>query len=245
MYIDYLENFSLWLEANYISPKAQLLYMRILMVFNKVEFPESIQLSNYKIMDMLSSSMTTVSKAREELIENGFITYEPGKRGKPSKYFLVKQDNICYNNKSDGKDGIQKEVQKEEEPKAEKPRARKKKDETAKEAEINPEEWGLGNELTETFKEWLTYKKERKDKYTPTGLKMLVSEIRNKLNVYSEHEISDLIKKCIAKGWKGIIWDLLPERVDFSQVEYVDPLDELEAQYERSAEYYRARGECI
>lgn len=215
-YILYLENFSFYLESNYVSPKAQLLYMRLLMVFNKVGWPESITLSNYKLMDMLCCGVGTMAKARDELISLGFLKYESGNRFKPGKYCLAPIDNVCYNDNVEN-DKESKVDAKEDNTK--KPQTKKK--EEPKEKCIGPDEWGFGEELTEAFSDWLQYKKERKESYKPTGLKMLVSEIRNRSKEHDESEIVDVIKQCIARGWKGIIWDLLPKKeVPFDYDDY-------------------------
>lgn len=80
--------------------------------------------------------------------------------------------------------------------------------------------------------EWLTYKKERKENYTPTGLKSLLTQIENNMSTYGEQKVIDLISECMAAGYKGIIWDKLkrqqggqskPARRDnFKQREYDD-----------------------
>lgn len=59
------------------------------------------------------------------------------------------------------------------------------------------------------IKEWLTYKKERKESYQPTGLKSLLTQIENNISTYGEQKVIDLISECMAAGYKGIIWDKL------------------------------------
>ncbi len=69
------------------------------------------------------------------------------------------------------------------------------------------------HDFSETAKakieEWLTYKKERKEKYQPTGLKSLLTQIENNISTYGEQKVIDLISECMAAGYKGIIWDKL------------------------------------
>ena len=59
------------------------------------------------------------------------------------------------------------------------------------------------------IEEWLTYKKERKESYQPTGLKSLLTQIKNNISTYGEQKVIDLISECMAAGYKGIIWDKL------------------------------------
>ena len=64
-------------------------------------------------------------------------------------------------------------------------------------------------ELKSKVGEWLKYKTERRESYKPMGLKSMYTHIRNKLELYPEKSIIDLIDTCMANGYKGIIWDKL------------------------------------
>lgn len=64
-------------------------------------------------------------------------------------------------------------------------------------------------EIQDALQRWLQYKAERRETYKPTGLKALVSEIKNKLKIHSEASVIELINTCMANGWRGIIWDKL------------------------------------
>ena len=75
-----------------------------------------------------------------------------------------------------------------------------------------PETSGLfGEELQKAFDDWLKYKSERKEEYLPTGLKNLISEIRNNAKEYGEAAVAAEIRKSISSGWKGIIFERLKE----------------------------------
>ena len=66
--------------------------------------------------------------------------------------------------------------------------------------------------LREKLTEWLEYKKERRQSYTPTGQKSLMAQVDSRLKEHSEAEIIELIGECMANGWQGIIWDKLKKR---------------------------------
>lgn len=68
---------------------------------------------------------------------------------------------------------------------------------------------GIDGELRTKLEEWMRYKQERREAYKPTGLRNLVSEVKNKRSVYSDAQICALISECMANGWRGIIWDKL------------------------------------
>jgi len=59
----------------------------------------------------------------------------------------------------------------------------------------------------ESIREWLTYKAERKDFYTPTGLRNLLTQLYNRSRRHSAESITELISECMANNWAGIIWD--------------------------------------
>lgn len=60
------------------------------------------------------------------------------------------------------------------------------------------------------IEEWISYKKERKDKeYTEIGFKRLLSQIENNVTKYGEDAVIELIDNCMASNYKGIIFDKL------------------------------------
>jgi len=56
-------------------------------------------------------------------------------------------------------------------------------------------------------REWLMYKTERADYYSPTGLRNLLAQIENQAKLHSAGLIANLISECMANNWAGIIWD--------------------------------------
>ena len=63
--------------------------------------------------------------------------------------------------------------------------------------------------LKEKIEEWLTYKEERKEIYTETGLKSLLKQIENNCEKYNNNAVINLIDECMSNNWKGIIWEKL------------------------------------
>ena len=88
-YIDYLNNFHRWLESNTLPGNSQLLYIKLLDVFNRAGWPKHVQVNNLRIMGMtcVNTEKAAIS-ARNTLIESGFITYQKGKKGSPGRYIL-------------------------------------------------------------------------------------------------------------------------------------------------------------
>ena len=102
-----------------------------------------------------------------------------------------------------------------------------------KEKEVSNTDFSNFSESAKSkIEEWLTYKKERKETYKPTGLRSLLTQIENNISTYGEQRVVDLITECMGAGYKGIIWDKLKrqqggqgkpaKRDNFQQRDYDD-----------------------
>lgn len=79
--------------------------------------------------------------------------------------------------------------------------------------EIYKENYFNSENLDKAIKEWLEYKKERKDKpYTEIGLKKLLTQIKNNVTEYGEQQVVNLIDECMGNNYKGIIFDKLKKQ---------------------------------
>ena len=64
-------------------------------------------------------------------------------------------------------------------------------------------------DLKVTVLRWLTYKRERKQTYEPTGLKTLLNRISRYANDYGDQAVIGLIETSIGNNWQGIFFDRL------------------------------------
>ena len=91
-YIDYLNSFHQWLETNALPVSSQLMYFKLLNVFNRAGWPEDVGVDNLRLMLMTGiKSEKTVIQARDKLVEAGFIAYQKGRKGMPNRYVLLKK----------------------------------------------------------------------------------------------------------------------------------------------------------
>ena len=60
-------------------------------------------------------------------------------------------------------------------------------------------------------RDWLNYKKERKEAYKSTGLKSFLTEIENRVKRHGEQAVAEVIRLSMANNWRGIIWDRITE----------------------------------
>lgn len=80
-YIDYLNDFNRWLESGNLPGGSQLMYFKLLNVFNRAGWPEYVQVDNLRMMLMIGvESKQAVVRAREKLVETGFIEFQKGKK---------------------------------------------------------------------------------------------------------------------------------------------------------------------
>lgn len=75
---------------------------------------------------------------------------------------------------------------------------------------------------SQTIKDWLQYKKERKDKYKPTGFKALLTKIKNNIDTHGEDAVIKVINTSIASNYKGIIFDSLEKKSGYSNNKTVE-----------------------
>lgn len=61
-------------------------------------------------------------------------------------------------------------------------------------------------------RDWLNYKKERREAYKSTGLKSLLTEIENRVKRHGEQAVAEVIRLSMANNWHGIIWDRIGDK---------------------------------
>ena len=60
--------------------------------------------------------------------------------------------------------------------------------------------------MQSAFDDWVQYKTEKRDKYTQTGLKSLVTRLNNDIQKKGEQAVIDAIYYSMSQGWKGIYY---------------------------------------
>lgn len=211
-YIDYLNDFNQWLETNALPASSQLMYYKLLHVFNRAGWPEDVGVDHLRLMIMLDgASKTTVIRARDKLVAAGFIEFRKGRKGTPSRYALsIRYKNDTSNDTendtvSDTKSDTESDTINDTHIKTK----TKTKTKRIPPAPLEAEDYGFGPELRAAFGDWLQYKRERREKYKPTGLRSLVTQVRKHATVHGEAEVAELIRQCMASNWQGIIFDRL------------------------------------
>lgn len=73
-------------------------------------------------------------------------------------------------------------------------------------------------ELNAVFSDWLAYKAEKRQGYTPTGLKTLIARVEAAAKEHGEKAVADVIRDSMAANWQGIAFDRLKKEKPSSPV---------------------------
>lgn len=207
-YIKQLNAFYELLIVNPLSSSALCLYGALLHINNKCNWITEFTVANSTLQTFTSLSRVALDRARNELIQKGYIKYKKGSGNQAGKYLIVSFDtqiDTQNDTQTDTQDVTQSNTQSENINKL------KHKQKHIKKENIK-EKYFESEQLNKSFIEWLSYKKQRKEKYTEIGLQKLVTQINNQLKKHNEESIINLIDTCISRNYKGIIFDILPKR---------------------------------
>ena len=154
-----------------------------------------------KSIEMIGSESASAQRVRE---------YRERKNSKEKKPETVENtesnDNATKCNADVQKSNIEKELEKELEKENKKGG---KRETTQSIFERLLPEYTISDVMADKLREWFKYKTERKDGYKEQGMKSLLKQVANKVSVYGDTAVCNLIDECMSNGWKGIIWDKL------------------------------------
>lgn len=92
-YIGLLNAYEQWSGQNSLTVTAELLWYKLVGVWNRTMWKESFRIDNQRLMGLLrTNSEHTLIKARNMLIKAGLLEYEPGKRGLPGRYRMLTEE---------------------------------------------------------------------------------------------------------------------------------------------------------
>lgn len=154
-----------------------------------------------KSIEMVGSESASAQRVRE---------YRERKNSKEKKSETVENtesnDNVTKCNADVQKSNIEKELEKE--LKKENKKGGKRETTQSIFERLLPE-YTISDVMADKLREWFKYKTERKDGYKEQGMKSLLKQVANKVSVYGDTAVCNLIDECMSNGWKGIIWDKL------------------------------------
>lgn len=69
--------------------------------------------------------------------------------------------------------------------------------------------FGYNEFLLEAIRDWIAYKKEKRQGYGERGLKSLLTQLKNRVAEYGEDAVIEVIQESMAANYMGITWDKL------------------------------------
>lgn len=98
-YIAELNAFNRWLATHYLPPKSQLLWYRIIALFNQSGWEEEIVADNPTLMQQVGDKReaTFINQTRKPLLDNHLLVLYKGRKGHPNRYRML---YIAEENKS-------------------------------------------------------------------------------------------------------------------------------------------------
>lgn len=98
-YIAELNAFDRWLETNYLPALSELLWRKMIALFNRCGWAEWISVDNQRLMGLIQVKReATFIDYRNKLVEAGLIEYQKGKKGSPNRYKLISLSEGKNNN---------------------------------------------------------------------------------------------------------------------------------------------------
>ena len=86
-YIDLIKAFERWLEHNYLPSSCQLLWYKLIYIFNRAGWSEWVSVENQRLMALVDVKReATFISWRDKLIKAGLFEFQKGKKGCPNKY---------------------------------------------------------------------------------------------------------------------------------------------------------------
>lgn len=211
-YIKQVNTFYRILQENPLSANAQCLYNYLLNKDSEFGWKSEFSISNLVVCGITSLSRQALDRARNELVQKGYIQYKKGRSNQAGKYLIVSfvtQNDTQYNTQSDTQDDTQdghkvstlnklKET-KQNETKNKKEK-NKKKNETEFDQLINQN--FSDEELKNTVYEFIKMRKAIKKSLTTKGLELLIKKLYT-LSTNVDEQIK-ILNNSIMNNWQGI-----------------------------------------
>ena len=113
-YILLNEGFYRWLETNHLQIQSQLLFLKLIHLFNISGWSEWLAVDNQRIMSLVQTKREkTFIEWRNKLLGKKLIFYTKGKKGSPSKYKLNDEITFISEAKSEVKSEVKRAVKSE------------------------------------------------------------------------------------------------------------------------------------
>lgn len=203
-YITEINAFERWLETNYLPISAQLLWYKLICLFNKCGWCEWVTVDNLRLMAAMQMSReATFIKVRDELIKAGLIEYQKGKKGSPNKYKLI---SFTFKSvvQTEVNTVVQSEVETVVNTVAQTVDINKHRNKSFKKSstKVLPERYADDDKLNDAILDYISHRKEIKAAMTDRAIDLMVKKL-NGMTTDNSEKIA-ILNQSIENGWKGI-----------------------------------------
>ena len=207
------EGFYRWLETNYLPIQSQILFLKLIHLFNLSGWSEWLAVDNQRLMSLVQTKREqSIIQWRDKLIENNLIFYIKGKKSLPNKYklnnnfdFISEAKSVVETVvKSVVKNGVESVVQTVDIYKQNKTKQNINKKETNKEKSCNDlfSEFTNDKKTIELLKDWLEIRKAKRAATTTKAIKLNLGKLGQLANE-SNLSINSYLEEIIRRGWKS------------------------------------------
>ena len=199
------EGFYRWLETNYLPIQSQILFLKLIHLFNLSGWSEWLAVDNQRLMSLVQTKREqSIIQWRDKLIENNLIFYIKGKKSLPNKYKLNNNFAFISEAKSVVKNGVENVVQTVDIYKQNKTKQNINKKETNKEKSCNDlfSEFTNDKKTIELLNDWLEIRKANKAATTTKAIKLNLDKLRQ-LAKESNLSVNSYLEEIIRRGWQS------------------------------------------
>ena len=101
------------------------------------------------------------------------------------------------------------------------------------------ETWGFSDQLSNAVRNWIAYKKEKRQSYKETGLKQLLTKIKKESEKHGDEAVIEVIESSMSSNYQGIVWDRIKDKKKSGSA-YIDAINN---RYDMVDEWLRKSGE--
>ena len=207
----------LFMSENGVSSDNKKLVSDIVMACIKRELFSSEMFDRYQILTspgIQRRYLNAVSRRECITLRREFLLVELGEK---IKNVNIKDENVDRKAKTDST--VTTEINREKKRKEKK--SREEKGDSADKPRTATkiiEDAGFSPELEECVKEWVKYKIEKRQPYKETGLKSLLTMVRNKAAEVGDASVIEAINLAMASNWQGFHFDNVGTRTKTDRI---------------------------
>lgn len=205
-YIKQVNTFYKLIQDNPLSSNAQCLYNYLLNKCSELSWKSEFSVSNLIVCGFTNLSRQALDRARNELVQKGYIEYRKGYSNQCGKYLIVSFDTQ-NNTQEDTQDNTQSDIQDGHSVstlnKLNKTKQKNKENKKEKTDFDSIVEKNFANEdIKQTIFEFIKMRKAIKKPLTTKGLELMIQKL-NKLSQDKDEQIM-ILNKSIMNNWQGI-----------------------------------------